>query len=191
MTDTYLALDLEMNQPSRKIIQVGISIAKRDTPADAYLTRSWILDPEEPIDVGITELTGISDYMIQEQAVPWTQMAQELGSLIDAHKPFVNPVTWGGGDAEGLLAGLRERNIEFPYFGRRWLDIKTIHAFKAMAMGKSGAGGLKSVMGQHRLPFVGKAHRADVDAYNTLRLFFKMMESETKLQDAAKLLRSS
>jgi hypothetical protein len=44
-------------------------------------------------------------------------------------------------------------------------------------------------MGYFKLHFKGKAHRADVDAANTLALFFHLMERQAKLEsilDSAK-----
>lgn len=174
--NTFLALDLEMNQPSRRIIQVGVAMGWRDQPESQWLTRSWLLDPQEPIAPNITELTGIADEHIQSQAVSVEQMALELSALVAEHQPFVNPVTWGGGDSELLLQAIRDRGIEFHHFGRRWLDVKTLTVTEALAAGKKHSGGLSSVMGRYQLSFKGTAHRADVDALNTLRLFFRLLE---------------
>lgn len=174
--NTFLALDLEMNQPSRRLIQVGVAVGRRDQPEAQWFTRSWLLDPQEPIAPNITQLTGIADGHIAEQSVPLAQMALELSAVITEHQPFVNPVTWGGGDSELLLSAIREQGIEFPHFGRRWLDVKTLAVADALAAGKTHSGGLASVMGRYRVPFKGTAHRADVDAFNTLRLFFRLLE---------------
>lgn len=185
----YLALDLEMNQPSRRIIQVGVAVGAPGCVPAEIVTREWLLDPEEPIAPNIEALTGISDWDIQERAVSWGQVAEELGALIHEHQCFVNPVTWGGGDSELLLAAFRERGIHFPFFGRRWLDVKTWHVCQSLATGKRHAGGLASVMGGYKLPFIGKAHRADVDALNTLRLFFLLADRHLSFCEVVRLSR--
>lgn len=172
----FLALDLEMNQPSHRVIQVGVALGHRGQSDAQFLTRSWLLDPQEPIAPNITELTGITDEHIESQAVPVEQMAQELSAFIREHQPFTNPVTWGGGDSELLLQTIRSRGLEFHHFGRRWLDVKTLAVADALAAGKKHSGGLSSVMGRYQLPFKGLAHRADVDAVNTLRLFFRLLD---------------
>jgi DNA polymerase III epsilon subunit-like protein len=172
---SYLALDLELNQPSRKVIQVGIAIAYPKQLQSQYWTRQWLLDPDEPIAPAITSLTGITNADIQTRAVAWELMASELSALIVTHNTFINPVTWGGADSAELLAALKDRGIAFRHFGRRWIDIKTCHVMLMLAHGKSHVGGLRSVMGRHGVSFKGAAHRADIDAANTLRLFFKLL----------------
>ena len=57
----FLALDLELNQPSGKIIQVGIAIGDKNTRFEDYVVRKWYIDPQEPISEFINDLTGITD----------------------------------------------------------------------------------------------------------------------------------
>lgn len=178
---TYLALDLELNQPSRRIIQVGAVIGHVDQEPKEWTRRSWLLSPQESLNPTIVELTGITDEQIAQQAVSWSQMATELGALIHEHKPFVNPVSWGE-DSATLKAAILEQGLEFPFFGRRWIDVKTIHVFNAMACGARHTGGLSSVMARYGLQFQGRAHQADVDAYNTLRLYFRLLKQRRALE---------
>lgn len=189
--ETFLALDLELNQPSGRIIQVGIALGGRLQPQADYFTQAWLLDPGEPIAPEIEALTGISDQLIASQAVPWAQMVTELHAILAAQPHFVNPVSWGGGDATTLLAEIASRELSFPHFGRRWLDVKTMHSLLSFATDKNPAGGLSRVMGRYGLPFIGKAHRADVDAFNTLRLFFRLLGRQSDLETAARLFRQS
>jgi len=183
----YVALDLEFNQPSRKIIQVGVALGSPWQSEEEWVCKQWLLDPGEPVAEHIVTLTGITDKEIAENAVPWAQMAHELSALLQEKQAFVNPVTWGGGDHEALVSAIRAQDIEWPHFGRRWLDVKTMHAFIAMARGKSASGGLRSVMGQYKLNFEGRQHRADHDAFNTLRLFFTLLERQDTLESMALL----
>jgi inhibitor of KinA sporulation pathway (predicted exonuclease) len=186
----FLALDLEMNQPSNNIIQVGITLGSRMQSEEEWLVRQWLLDPLEPVSAAITSLTGITTEDIQTQAVTWRQMARELGALIDEHKPFINPVTWGAGDSAELLAGMQKRDIEFPYFGRRWMDVKTVHSFLALTQGMNPSGGLSRTMTQYRLQFKGEQHRAHHDAFNTLRLFVRLMERQENLNGMVTLAKA-
>lgn len=174
----FLALDLELNQPSQKIIQVGVAIGGRLQSEEEYVVRQWLLSPEEPLAPEIVALTGITEEDLSQRAVTWEQMASELLALIEQYKPFVNPVTWGGGDSLELLTALAEKGIAFPAFGRRWIDCKTFHVFATLSRGKNPSGGLRSIMGRYGLTFKGAPHRADVDAYNTLRLFFRLLERQ-------------
>ena len=185
---TYLALDLELNNaqdgstPNPKIIQVGVAWGTWDHYAENCLeTRKWYIDPGELIYPEITELTGITDLDIKTHAVSHQVVADELGEIITKNDSFINPVTWGGGDTLELQAEFRERNIRFPYFGRRWIDVKTWHIFHMISQNRSTSGGLKGSMSRHGLQFEGTPHRADVDAFNTLRLFFKMLDRQDRV----------
>lgn len=181
----YFALDLELNNKKDrtipKIIQVGVAIGSPLRPEDIQ-SHSWFLDPEEPITPFITELTGITDEIIQEKSVSHEIVAQEFGELLKVNNVFPNPVTWGQGDAEELKNEFRARNIDFPFFGRRIIDVKTIYVFLEMVNGRSPAGGLSKSMGRYKIPFNGKSHRADVDAVNTLRFYFYLLQRQNVLE---------
>lgn len=185
-TKTYLALDLEMNQPSGKIIQVGIAIGTYDDYVqDCISTYSFYVNPDEPISEFITELTGITDETIEKNSVYHQYIADKIASIMSEHNIFMNPVTWGCGDTQALFKEFQDRNIEFESFGRRWIDVKTWYVFDRLAKGKSVSGGLKSamtVLSKNKLQFKGDQHKADVDALNTLRLFFYMLDKQSKIE---------
>jgi inhibitor of KinA sporulation pathway (predicted exonuclease) len=183
----FIALDLELNQPSNKIIQAGVALGHTGMSFDEYITRKWYLDPGEPLAEHITNLTGITQVDIAEKAVDWNVMVLELTALLEEYRPFVNPVTWGGGDTHLFLTQAAEQRIEFTRFGRRHIDVKTWHTLIALAQGKSASGGLRSVMSRYGLTFKGAPHRADVDAANTLALFFKLLERQSLLETMAQL----
>lgn len=184
----YLALDLELNNASDnsttnpKIIQVGIAIGNfNDYQNDNLLSQKWYLNPEEPIFEFITGLTGITDADIVSNAVPHAQVALEIGTLIKSHECFVNPVVWGGGDSIELKSEFKDRSISFPYFGRRWIDVKTWFLLNTLANGKNPNIGLSSALTACKLKFNGIPHRADDDALNTLRLFFELLNRQYKM----------
>jgi len=190
----YFALDLELNNKNDgsipKIIQVGVCVGSPVRPKELK-THSWYLDPQEPITLFITQLTGITDEIIQEKSVSHEVVAQELGDIIKENDCFCNPITWGQGDADELKDEFRERNIVFPFFGRRIFDVKTIFVYQQMVRGKSVSGGLRNAMNSYRLNFDGTSHRADVDAKNTLRFFFHLLNTERKIQEAIRELQNT
>jgi len=180
----YFSLDLELNNKKDgtvpKVIQVGIALGETSENIKTY---SWYLDPEEKITDFISNLTGITDEIIKEKSVPLSQVAEELGNLLTEEKPFCNPITWGGGDANELKNEFRQNGINFPFFGRRIVDVKTIFVYTQMVNGKSPAGSLKKSMRSYGLEFIGENHRADVDAYNTLRFFFYFLERQRVFEE--------
>ena len=193
----YFSLDLELNNKqdgtTPKIIQVGIAIASPLRPDDMR-TFCWYLDPQEPITPFIQRLTGITDEIIKEKSVSHDVVAKELGELLTVNECFVNPVVWGGGgdgnDASELKDEFRERNIDFPFFGRRVIDVKGIYVFLEQVSGRSPSGGLRKSLSRYGLQFQGTPHRADVDAYNTLRFYFDLIQRQRKLEDTVNLMKS-
>lgn len=183
----FMALDLELNNapdhstPNPKIIQVGVALGTFEQYKDnAIITKKWYINPQEPIYPFITSLTGITDDDVAG-GVPHSVIAQELGEMIEQHKPFINPVTWGGGDSVDLLAEFKQHGVMFPHFGRRWIDVKTWYVILMLSEGKRASGGLSSAMGRFKIPFKGPAHRADIDALNTLRFFYTLLERQSKI----------
>lgn len=179
----FLALDLELNQPSGKIIQVGIAIGSMQDRRDQYITKKWYLNPGEPLDPFIIDLTGITPSDISTYCVSHQTVADELAALLREHRCFINPVTWGGGDSTELLSEFCKNHADFPHFGRRWIDVKTWYTLHMLARGKEPKGGLASAMGQYKVPFLGRAHQADVDAENTLALFFKIIARQRAMEN--------
>jgi inhibitor of KinA sporulation pathway (predicted exonuclease) len=190
MRDTnYFSLDLELNNKNDgttpRIIQVGIAWGSPIRPEEIK-THSWYLDPEENITPFITELTGITDEIIKEKSVSHETVAEELGKIIRSYDCFVNPICWGGSgfssDASELKEEFNQRSINFPFFGRRIFDVKTLYVFQQMTSGRNSRGGLKSALSRNKLEFIGEPHRASDDAFNTLRLFFHYINRYKKLQ---------
>lgn len=179
----FFALDLEFNQPSKRIIQVGLCLGARNESPENFQCLKWYVDPGEPISEPITALTGITDDDIRTHAIPLPQVALEIGEALKARGSFVNPVVWGDGDARSLLAAFAGNDVLFPFFGHRSIDVKTLYVYLNIVLGRNARGGLKSAMAQYKVKFEGEPHRADVDAFNTLRLFFALLDRQSALED--------
>jgi inhibitor of KinA sporulation pathway (predicted exonuclease) len=178
----YLALDLELNvneEGTHEICEIGIALGNIH---EIFLTDSKVIKIKQPLFEKTTEITGITQAEI-DSGISLNEAAQWLSDIIDTHKPFVNPVTWGLGDSSELLNEFKMNNIHFPYFGRRIIDVKHLFLYIEAANGRSLSGGLKSAMGKHKLKFFGTAHRAECDANNTLRLFFHLLKRQRKLEE--------
>ena len=184
----YLALDLELNNapdgltPNPSIIQVGVTIGSARQLPSEWIVKKWFVKVNEPIYPFITELTGITTDDVKN-GLQHYDIANELDRLIKDNNVFVNPVTWGGGDATELKADFERWGVEFNNFGRRWIDVKTLHTLNMLARGKKPNGGLSSALSVYDLIFEGKEHRADIDAYNTLKLFFEILKRQKRMLD--------
>lgn len=196
----YIALDLELNTKDEKtthLIEVGVSIGNYQE--GIIHTKSWYIKPvfdlkgqlivDYTLSDHIIELTGITQDDYDKNAVASSVVAQEIKELIDKYQPFVNPVVWGCGDTNELINTFKQEGIYFPCFGRRFIDVKTLYLFIEAAKGRSLSGGLRKSMNRCGIKFLGNPHRAAVDAENTLRFYFHLLDRQAKLEDTIKLFK--
>jgi inhibitor of KinA sporulation pathway (predicted exonuclease) len=181
-------LDLEYNcdgkNPTEDIIQVGIAIGSPSN--NVFLQESYLVRPKDKnitLHPFITELTGITQESYDQEAVSWDVVVDRIAKLHNRYDPFVNPVTWGLTDASDLISTVKSEGLDFPFFGRRIIDVKHFFLFIEAAKGRSMSGGLRGAMKKHHLNFNGTPHRADVDANNTLRFFFHLLERQSILEE--------
>lgn len=168
-----LSLDLEMNQPSESIIQVGCIIGNLKTgnileEYSAYIRVDEIIDPK------IIKLTGIT-----QNDVNWgIKLDEAYMDLKDLHKKydcFRNCLTWGGGDCQELRKQL-DFNKEHFLFGRRWIDAKTLFISYQFALGNPQQAGLAKALVKLGLQFQGKKHTAKDDALNTFIIYRELLK---------------
>lgn len=165
-----IALDLEMNQPSGKIIQIGAVIGNVLT-GDILAKFDQFVDPLEPLAPQIITLTGITQQQLDNSCVPLPEAYAKLVTFRNSHKVFINPLTWGGGDSQELRQQLGEQSEPW-IFGRRWIDVKTLYQSYRIANYKPVQGGLAKAMTKFGLQFRGQKHNACDDALNTF-LFYR------------------
>ena len=166
----YLSLDLEFNQNSGRIIQIGACIGNLST-GEYYSSFSQLVSiGSEPVSPYIEKLTGISTADLHSDGIPLIDAYRKLLEYVRTCPDLeTNPITWGGGDSLELFRQLGPDAKDWP-FGRRWLDIKTIHQMVQIAEGRKKEAGLANAMTRYRLKFVGRKHNAEDDAINTLIL---------------------
>lgn len=183
-----MALDLEMNQPSGAIIQVGITIGNIYTGA-ILEKRGWIVYvPEilDPIAAYITKLTGITQEMVNN-GVLLMQAYKEMTELYKKHNCTLNFVTWGGGDHKAIRLQLYEQKAQIApndallwEYGHREYDVKTLFLGFAMAQGLKVRSGLAKSMTRVGLAFRGTKHWAPDDAENTFLLLIHLLKKLPK-----------
>jgi len=180
--ENYVALDLEMNQPSGTIIQIGAAIGsyKEKEPIETF---SVIINPVEALDPRIIDLTGITQEKV-DNGVTLIEAVNLLLIFLTGKDTFINPITWGGNDNDELKTQFfNEYQSFYPIskdgqwpFGRRSMDVKTIYSAYRIANGKQPTGGLARAMTHMGLKFDGRKHNAMDDAKNTLIMFRKMIQ---------------
>lgn len=167
-------LDLELNQPSRKICQIGAVVGDTKTGEISQRLRIYV-NPGEPIAPFITELCGITQEQIDKEGASLKEAYLKLREFHLKHSEFINPLTWGGGDSMELHEQLGEDSVDWC-FGRRWIDAKTLYVSHNIAKeNKVLSGGLSSSMKRFNLKFNGRKHDAQDDAENTFKIYYHML----------------
>src|ERR1035437_5490268 len=106
----FTSLDLEMNQPSGSIIQIGAVVGNIVT--GEILEKLCVnVKIDEEISPFITELTGITQEDVNN-GISLLEAYNLLAVLHLKYKSFCNAITWGGGDTQELFKQLKLENPE-------------------------------------------------------------------------------
>ena len=174
-----LAFDLEMNQPSNNIIQIGAVVGDLVTGAILEELNIYVnLSEEEKVTPYITKLTGITQDHLDTRGIGLALAYSQLKHLHTRHSPFINPLTWGGGDTTCLRSQLAVVDSAAAVnwcFGRRWIDVKTVFQTVRLAQNKEFRGGLSKSLLKLGIKFNGTAHNAVDDARNTFLIYKELL----------------
>lgn len=168
-----LSLDLELNQPSGKIIQVGACVGNLKS-GDILDTFLYHIKIDEEISEFISNLTGIKQSDINNGY----NLNEVYKKLITFHKSwncFRNNLTWGSGDNDCLRKELG-LDDEIFVFGRRWIDVKTLFVSRCFMKNESHQSGLAKALLRTGLQFKGKKHNAEDDAINTFIIYRELLK---------------
>lgn len=169
----YLALDLELNQPSNTIIQVGLAVGNIFT-GELLFKDAMHVNSKETLDPYIIGLTGITQVDV-DGGVSLQAAYEHMVAVANQYDVFINPLTWGGGDSETLRQQLNMNDQRWR-FGRRWIDAKTVYIAWRTAQAKEVQGGLANAMTKLGLAFKGRKHNAGDDAANTFRIYHRLLQ---------------
>ena len=170
--DIFTFIDLEMNQPSGKIIQLGAVVGNIRT-GEILERLSVFVNPNEQLNPFIIDLTGISQEQV-DSGVTLKEMYDSLYTLHKKHGSFRNFGQWGGGDSKCIKDALGMDDESFVG-GRRELDVKTIFIGWRLSQGEKIQSGLAKSLIKLGLAFEGKKHNALSDAENTFRIFMALL----------------
>lgn len=167
----FTTIDLEMSQPSGRIIQIGAVVGSIKT-GEIVDRLSVFINQNEILSEYIINLTGITQNDVNN-GVSLQEGYDQLCVLHKKHNSFCNFLQWGCGDSETLREQLSLDGDSF-IAGRRSLDVKTMFIAYQMARQVSFQGGLARSMTKLGLRFQGKKHNAASDAENTFKLFMEL-----------------
>jgi DNA polymerase III alpha subunit (gram-positive type) len=181
-----ITVDLEMNQPSNNIIQIGAVCTNIKTNA-IISSFNCICNPGELPSQFITELTGITTTMV-ESADPLNICLDKFWKWCKDCGCGMQVWAWGS-DVYELKLQSQQLLVTVPT-KLRVLNIKEMaKLFRSAKKDLKLSGGLKNTMEVFGLPFIGRQHDAYVDALNTATLlyrFYKIVESYNILSNLVK-----
>jgi len=175
----FISLDIEFNQPTCTIIQIGAVIFNKNT-GEIVDRFSKVIHTSERITPYIEELTGISQEQV-DNGVDLKKAYIELCAFKKKHKTHKQTVTWGTGDVKALKEQVTKvyanSGEELVWeFGLRDYDVKTIFQAMRLSKGERTKAGLGTAMEILGLKFEGRAHDALVDAENTATVFLHLLK---------------
>lgn len=177
-----MSIDLEMNQPSGKIIQIGAVVFNPNSGAIIERAKFYV-NPCEELNPYIIELTGVTQEQVDSADI-LLDVYPKLVELYKKHKCDLNAIVWGGGDTQTIKIELYQQwelnkeYVEKPVwsFGHRWIDVKTLFQCFCVQHNHRVRSGLAKAMTRVGLAFEGRKHDALDDAYNTARLFIHLIK---------------
>lgn len=187
-----VVVDLEANQPSNKIIEIGAVKVTRDGSIHPNQFSSFVY-LDEPLNPEVAKLTGISEMNLINLSAPnFSDAMTTFKEWALSESKNIVLASWGNWDIPLLRSACRQCDIEYPFRGKS-IDIKSIAVWVGLVTGiKTGGDGLGTVIRAWNLEFVGPRHRATADAWNTANLFlawwkFYRETGEAMLKCAKKL----
>lgn len=184
----YCVLDLEMNQPSNRIIEVGaVCFNSRSGKITSRFSQYVKLPDGELLNPDITKLTGITEKdLAAARAIDLVQY--NLAFWAGANGCSRNMATWGT-DYWILKEVYRATDPQFHFPWKNFLNVKEMATLLRAALpNKKQRGGLASAIEAFGLKFEGEPHRALADAENTAMLMDRMLAGTRLMRAASDLL---
>jgi inhibitor of KinA sporulation pathway (predicted exonuclease) len=173
-----VSLDLEFNQLNNqpKIIEIGLTIGDLNS-LSIIDKKSILVNPEEGITEYIATLTGITDYTVKD-APTIAQAYIIMKEYLVRYGVAKQPIVWGAGDVSMIKSVIADEQSPFGYTE---MNVKNIVQSILTARGMPTQGGLAKSMTRFGLRFMGRKHRAIDDSYNTMVLYFKLLQMLRKV----------
>lgn len=184
-----ISIDLEMNQPTGTIIQIGYVIADVKT-RKLKISKSIIINTLEEIHPEIERLTGITQDDVDNSEYALSDAYRELCEDMNKFQVTKHPLQWGTDHFE--LRNQLNISWEEYTFRRRAHDIKSLYQLYQMSKPNSKTiSGLQRSLKQLDMEWdnkFGKPHDALADAYNTLLTYFKIADKMRLFDEIEKVV---
>jgi inhibitor of KinA sporulation pathway (predicted exonuclease) len=179
-----VSLDLEMAQPSRKIIEIGYTIFNPKNK-EIKVRKSIFVNPHEQLSQEIMDLTGITQEEV-DNGVELTEAYNIMCADVNRLQCFKNVMEWSTDHIE-LRNQLGITWADY-IFELRSLDVKSLFQMYTMTTPNTKTvAGLSKALGILGLEFEGRPHRAENDAYNTVRAFWAITDKMRKFDFMKKI----
>jgi len=165
----HIALDLEFNQPSEKIIQIGV-VAGDPLSGQIYEELSLYVNPGEQLNPNIETLTAITDKQLAT-APDLSEQLMRLNALFHKYDAKREAIVWGVGDTN-MLYEQKPADMQLAFMRRMALDAKSVYRAYAIKHGLKSNKNLVDALHNCGLKFEGRPH----DALNDARATFKIAE---------------
>ena len=171
-----ISVDLEMCQPSNKIIQIGAVCFEPDSGKQVGIF-NILINPGEEISPFITELTGISnDHILNSSNI--VEAASMFTKFKEDHAINSIGVVWGSALSNDIRQIYEESATVRP-FSLRVIDVKAVYQMlantsNAEMRAKVGLGKALKNVGLDWDDKYGPPHNALADAYNTYRIYMRL-----------------
>jgi inhibitor of KinA sporulation pathway (predicted exonuclease) len=186
--DILLLIDLEATcwkgRPPKgmhnEIIEIGISGIDYFSKEIKFKDSIIVKPKKSEISEFCTELTSITQEMIDKEGVTFEKACKILKEKYRAHKRVW--MSWGEYDRQQFERDCKLNKVDYP-MGRTHINLKPLFAF---FMGLNFDPGVASALEHLDMDFDGVAHRGDDDAYNIARILqrisFPIMASEESIK---------
>lgn len=180
----YIVLDLEMQQPSGAIIEIGAVCVDLKTGAQVS-TFSELVNIHEELNPRIVELTGIESADLTK-AGELTDVLIRFWQWVE--KSGVKNISSWGTDYYQLVEESKALKVIYPN-KLRFLNLKEFASvFRSCYPNAKQKGGLKITMELFGLDFQGRQHRGLIDSIQTARLLVLLKENMRKFLEIQKVV---
>lgn len=160
--------DAQFQKENSEIIEIGVSLVDFSTKSIIKSKRYLIKPKKSTVSEYCTNLTGITQDQLNKEGLDLTKASKMI-------RQDFNPtnIAWGGwgDDLTALKKACESQNAVFP-FSSSYTDIGFLYS---LSKGESKKWNLENALQNEQMNFIGKPHTGVDDAFNTARLFIKML----------------